>query len=266
MGLAFHCRPAEMYTGIYVVSRTGLHRASAQFRRVCQAHAPSCTTGQVFRPNSPSRGERNWFERGCFTRFGSLIIPLRGPALYGLNIRPCFACLTCHSHTHKGAGLVLQGSWPACQKVCLPIHRPYVPRARHTLEEVEDAQLLQALCGALNIGLMSTTTIMAKGGTSGARVGRLLGLGTRLPPPPSLPSGPTYLPRVNSYRPYIWWRQRRPKIFFIPLAHVASLPAQAVGHPNTILEPNLDSNDHPNPQPAPNPTPNPTHDPNPNQD
>ena len=54
------------------------------------------------------------------------------------------------------------------------------------------------------------------------------------------------------------------KNFFIPLAHVASLPAQAVEHPNAILEPNLDSNAHPNPQPAPNPTPNPTHDPNPN--
>ena len=54
--------------------------------------------------------------------------------------------------------------------------------------------------------------------------------------------------------------------FFIPLAHVASLPARAVEHPNAILEPNLDSNAHPNPQPAPNPTPNPTHDPNPNQD
>ena len=46
--------------------------------------------------------------------------------------------------------------------------------------------------------------------------------------------------------------------FFIPLAHVASLTAQAVEHPNAILEPNLDSN----PQRAPNPTPNPTHDPN----
>ena len=42
-----------------------------------------------------------------------------------------------------------------------------------------------------------------------------------------------------------------------------ALPAQAVEHPNAILEPNLDSNTHPNPQPAPNPTPNPTHDPNP---
>ena len=59
-------------------------------------------------------------------------------------------------------------------------------------------------------------------------------------PPPPLPSGPTSLPRVNSCRPYIWWRQRRPKIF--SLAHVAPLPAQAVEHPNTILEPNLDSN------------------------
>ena len=28
-------------------------------------------------------------------------------------------------------------------------------------------------------------------------------------------------------------------------------------HPNTILEPNLDSNAHPNPQPTPNPTPKP---------
>ena len=54
------------------------------------------------------------------------------------------------------------------------------------------------------------------------------------------------------------------KFFFIPLANVASLPAQAVEHPNAILEPNLDSNTHPSPQPAPNPTPNPTHDPNPN--
>ena len=30
--------------------------------------------------------------------------------------------------------------------------------------------------------------------------------------------------------------------FFIPLAHIASLPAQAVEHPNAILEPNLHSN------------------------
>ena len=53
------------------------------------------------------------------------------------------------------------------------------------------------------------------------------------------------------------------KFFCIPLANIASLPAQAVEHPNAILEPNLDSNTHPNPQPAPTPTPNPTHDPNP---
>ena len=40
--------------------------------------------------------------------------------------------------------------------------------------------------------------------------------------------------------------------FFIPLAHVASLPAQALEHPNAILEPNLDSNAHPNPNPNSN--------------
>ena len=32
------------------------------------------------------------------------------------------------------------------------------------------------------------------------------------------------------------------------------LPILSTLHPNTILEPNLDSNAHPNPQPTPNPT------------
>ena len=32
-------------------------------------------------------------------------------------------------------------------------------------------------------------------------------------PPPSQPSGPTQLPRVNGYRPYIWWHQRRLNFF-----------------------------------------------------
>ena len=35
------------------------------------------------------------------------------------------------------------------------------------------------------------------------------------------------------------------------------LPILSTLHPNTILEPNLDSNAHPNPQPTPNPTPKP---------
>ena len=51
------------------------------------------------------------------------------------------------------------------------------------------------------------------------------------PPPPSLPSRPTSLPRVNSYRRYIWWCQRRQNFFFsFPLAHVAPLPAHALEH------------------------------------
>ena len=54
------------------------------------------------------------------------------------------------------------------------------------------------------------------------------------PPPPALRA---HLVTKGSYT---WWRRRRPKIF--SLAHVAPLPAQAVEHPNTILEPNLDSN------------------------
>ena len=99
------------------------------------------------------------------------------------------------------------------------------------------------------------------------RGGRLLGPGTRLPPPPPPPRAlrahlvtkGQWLLTIHMVAP------KAPEIFFfIPLAHIASLPAQAVEHPNAILEPNLDSNAHPNPQPAPNPTPNPTHDPNPN--
>ena len=81
-----------------------------------------------------------------------------------------------------------------------------------------------------------------------SRVGRFLSSGTRPPPPPpSRPSGPTELPRVNSYWPYIWC----PNFFFISLAHVAPLPAQVLEHPNTILEPNLDSNA---PQPSGGPS------------
>ena len=99
------------------------------------------------------------------------------------------------------------------------------------------------------------------------RGGRLLGPGTRPPPPPlrafraHLVTKGQWLLTIHMVAP------KAPEIFFfIPLAHVASLPAQAVEHPNAILEPNLDSNAHPNPPPAPNPTANPTHDPNPNQD
>ena len=57
---------------------------------------------------------------------------------------------------------------------------------------------------------------------------------------------------------------KAPNFFFIPLAHVAPLPAQALEHPNTILATNLDANAYPNPQLAPHPTPNPTLDPNSN--
>ena len=84
----------------------------------------------------------------------------------------------------------------------------------------------------------------------------------RDPPPPPCPPGPlSYQGSIATGHTYGGAKGAR-KIFFIPLAHVASLPAQAVEHPNAILEPNLESNAHPNPQPAPNPTPNPTHDPN----
>ena len=83
------------------------------------------------------------------------------------------------------------------------------------------------------------------------------------PPPPPLPCPPgplSYQGSIATGHTYGGVKGAR-KFFSIPLAHVASLPAHVVEHPNAILEPNLDSNAHPNPQPAPNPTPNPTHDP-----
>ena len=84
-------------------------------------------------------------------------------------------------------------------------------------------------------------------------------------PPPPLRALRAHLVTKGQWRPAIHMvAPKVPKIFFIPLANIASLPAQSVEHCNAILEPNLDSNTHPNPQPAPNPTPNPTHDPNPN--
>ena len=82
------------------------------------------------------------------------------------------------------------------------------------------------------------------------------------PPPPPGPPGPLSYQGSMATDHTNGGAEGARDFFFIPLAHVASLPAQAVEHPNAILEPNLDSNAHPNPQPAPNPTPNPTHDPN----
>ena len=38
----------------------------------------------------------------------------------------------------------------------------------------------------------------------------------------------------------MWWDRRRPKT--LSLAHVAPLLTQGVEHPNTVLEPDLDSN------------------------
>ena len=67
--------------------------------------------------------------------------------------------------------------------------------------------------------------------------GGLLGSGTP-PSLPSLPSGPTCLPRVNSYWPYIWRCQRRPKMFLIPLAHFPHFGPQTLSlNPTLTLTP-----------------------------
>ena len=82
------------------------------------------------------------------------------------------------------------------------------------------------------------------------QVGRFLISGTQSPPPPPSPPGPlSYQGSIATGHTYGATEGAR-KIFFIPLAHLAPLPTRALEHPNTILEPNLDSNTHPNPQPA----------------
>ena len=59
-------------------------------------------------------------------------------------------------------------------------------------------------------------------GEGGGR--HLLCSGTRSPP---LASGPSYLPRVNSYRPYKWWRERRLNFFYF-LSPRGTAPAYAL--------------------------------------
>ena len=80
------------------------------------------------------------------------------------------------------------------------------------------------------------------------RGGRLLGSGTRLPPP--LPALRAHLVAKGQQLLAIHMvAPKAPEFFFsFPLPILSTL------HPNTILEPNLDSNAHPNPQPTPNPT------------
>ena len=64
--------------------------------------------------------------------------------------------------------LFCKASWTARTHAPLCGHRPYVHRARHTLEEVEEARLRQALCSTPNTGLMPATSFMAKGARGGA--------------------------------------------------------------------------------------------------
>ena len=71
------------------------------------------------------------------------------------------------------------------------------------------------------------------------------------PPPPPCPPGPLLYQGSIATSHTCGGAKGARKIFFIPLAHIAPLPAQAAEHPNTIRDPNLDSNAHPNPQPAP---------------
>ena len=71
------------------------------------------------------------------------------------------------------------------------------------------------------------------------------GYATPLPPPappPPLPCPPGPLSYQGSIAAGHTYGGAKGAQKFFSLAHVAPLPAQAVEHPNTILEPNLDSN------------------------
>ena len=58
-------------------------------------------------------------------------------------------------------------------------------------------------------------------------------------PPPSLSSRPTYLPRVNSYRLYIWWRRRCSKKNLFPLPTQHPSPHRRWSTPTLSLNPTL---------------------------
>ena len=70
------------------------------------------------------------------------------------------------------------------------------------------------------------------------------------PPPPPFPALRAHLVAKGQQLLAIHMvAPKAPENFFsFPLPILSTL------HPNTILEPNLDSNAHPNPQPTPNPT------------
>ena len=69
------------------------------------------------------------------------------------------------------------------------------------------------------------------------------------PPPPPCPPGPLSC-QGSTATGHTYGGAEGARNFFFSFP----LPILSTLHPNTILEPNLDSNAHPNPQPTPNPT------------
>ena len=92
------------------------------------------------------------------------LVPLGGPPVAGLNRRPYFAC---RDAMHKHVQLLTsycESTWTLRTHTRTNAHRPYEYRRRKTEQEVEEARMQRALTGSLNIGLMPSSSLRAKGG------------------------------------------------------------------------------------------------------
>ena len=93
----------------------------------------------------------------------TLLVPLGGPLVAGLNRRPYFACRDAmHKHIQLLASYC-ESTWTLRTHTRTNAHRPYECRRRKTEHEVEEARMWRALTGNLNTGLMPSSSLCAKG-------------------------------------------------------------------------------------------------------
>ena len=94
----------------------------------------------------------------------TLLVPLGGPPVAGLNRRPYVACRDAmHKHIQFLASYC-ESTWTLCTHTRTKAHRPYEYRRRKMEQQVEEARLQHALTGSLNTGLMPSSSLYAKGG------------------------------------------------------------------------------------------------------
>ena len=92
------------------------------------------------------------------------LVPLGGPHVARLNRCPYFACRdTMHKHIQLLASYC-ESTWTLRTHTRTNAHTPYEYRRRKPEQEVEEARLQRTLTGSLNIGLMPSSSLCAKGG------------------------------------------------------------------------------------------------------